>query len=63
MTILGPLNLPSEIPNHASQLYAKNIATFLLALVKEGKLQLDLEDEIVRETLVAREGQVVRPAV
>jgi NAD(P) transhydrogenase subunit alpha len=60
VTILGPLNLPAEVPNHASQLYAKNIATFLLALVKDGKLQIDLEDQIVRETLVAREGQVVR---
>ncbi len=61
--ILGPLNLPSEIPNHASQLYAKNIVTFLLAMVKEGKLALDLEDEIIRETLVAREGAVANAAV
>jgi NAD(P) transhydrogenase subunit alpha len=63
VTILGPLNLPAEVPNHASQLYAKNIATFLLALVKDGKLQIDLEDQIVRETLVAREGQVLQPTV
>jgi NAD(P) transhydrogenase subunit alpha len=58
VSILGPLNLPAEVPNHASQLYAKNIATFLLTLVKDGKLQIDVGDEIVRETLVAREGQV-----
>ncbi|MGA2064304.1 MAG: Re/Si-specific NAD(P)(+) transhydrogenase subunit alpha [Thermoguttaceae bacterium] len=63
VSILGPLNLPAEVPNHASQLYAKNIATFLLALVKDGKLQIDLEDQIVRETLVAREGGVVGAAV
>jgi len=63
VTILGPLNLPAEVPNHASQLYAKNIATFLLALVKDGKLQIDLEDQIIRETLVAREGQVPNAAV
>ena len=59
VTILGPLNLPSDIPNHASQLYAKNITNFLLALVKDGKLSVDMEDEIVRGTLVARDGQAV----
>ena len=62
MTILGPLNLPSDIPNHASQFYAKNITNFLLALVKDGKLTLDLEDGIVRGTLVARDGQAVGTA-
>ena len=61
VTILGPLNLPSEIPYHASQLYAKNITTFLLSLVREGKVQLDLEDEVVRGTLVARDGKTVPP--
>jgi NAD(P) transhydrogenase subunit alpha len=63
VTICGPLNLPAEVPYHASQLYAKNISTFLLSLVREGKLQLDMEDEIVRETLVARDGQIVQPSV
>jgi NAD(P) transhydrogenase subunit alpha len=63
VTVLGPLNLPAEVPYHASQLYAKNIATFLLALVREGQIQLDLGDEIVRETLVARDGQVVQANV
>jgi H+-translocating NAD(P) transhydrogenase subunit alpha len=60
VTVLGPLNLPSEVPYHASQLYAKNISTFLLSLVKEGQLKLDLEDEIVRQTLVARDGAACR---
>ena len=63
VTILGPLNLPSDIPYHASQLYAKNISTFLLSLIQEGKVQLNLEDEIVRDTLVARDGNVVNAAV
>lgn len=63
VTILGPLNLPSDIPYHASQLYAKNISTFLLSLLQEGKVQLNLEDEIVRDTLVARDGSVVNAAV
>jgi H+-translocating NAD(P) transhydrogenase subunit alpha len=62
VTILGPANLPAEVPYHASQLYAKNISTFLLALVKDGQIKLDLEDEVVRDTLVAREGRVVQRA-
>ena len=57
--ILGPLNLPSDVANHASQMYAKNISTFLLNLVKEKQLAINLEDEIIRDTLIARDGQVV----
>jgi H+-translocating NAD(P) transhydrogenase subunit alpha len=64
VTILGPLNLPSRAPFHASQMYAKNITTFLLHMVnKEGKLEIDPEDEIVRETLLTRDGEVVHPRV
>ena len=59
----GPLNLPSTIPYHASQMYAKNIATFLKYLIKDGKLALNREDEIVRETLVTHGGEVVHPRV
>ena len=58
VTILGPTNLPSEVPQHASQMYAKNLVTFLLLLTKEGKLDIDLKDEIVRDTLAAKDGQV-----
>jgi proton-translocating NAD(P)+ transhydrogenase subunit alpha len=61
--VLGPLNLPSTIPFHASQMYAKNIATFLKYLVKDGKLELNREDEIVRETLVTHGGQIVHEKV
>jgi NAD(P) transhydrogenase subunit alpha len=61
--ILGPVNLPSTIPYHASQMYGKNIATFLKHLIRDGQLALDLEDEIVRETLVTRDGDVVHPRV
>jgi len=57
--ILGPTNLPSEVPHHASQMYAKNISTFLLHLVKNGEVRLDLDDEIIRETLITRDGGVV----
>ena len=63
VAIIGPVNLPSTIPYHASQMYAKNISTFLLHLVKDGHLNLDMEDQIARETLVAREGEVVHPRV
>ena len=61
--IIGPLNLPSTIPYHASQMYAKNIATFLKYLVKDGRLHLNRDDEIVRETLVTHDGEVVHPRV
>jgi NAD(P) transhydrogenase subunit alpha len=63
VTVLGPTNLPAEAPYHASQMYAKNMTTFLATIVKEGKLQIDTSDEVVRETLVARDGQVVNPRV
>ena len=63
VTILGPTNLPAEVPFHASQLYAKNVVTFLTYLVKEGQLRLDADDEIVRETMVARGGQIVQARV
>ncbi len=63
VSVLGPTNLPAEAPFHASQMYAKNMTTFLATLIKDGKLQIDTSDEIVRETLVARDGQVVNPRV
>jgi NAD(P) transhydrogenase subunit alpha len=63
VSILGPLNLPSTVPYHASQMYAKNIATFLKYLIKDGKLTLDRQDEIVRETLVTLAGEVVHAKV
>ena len=59
VTIIGKYNLASTVPYHASQLYARNITNFLLHLVKDGKLQLNLQDEIVRETLVTQGGEVV----
>jgi NAD(P) transhydrogenase subunit alpha len=63
VTILGPLNVPSSVPYHASQLYAKNIVTFLLHLAKAGSISLDAGDEIVRETLLTREGAVAHARV
>jgi NAD(P) transhydrogenase subunit alpha len=63
VTILGPLNLPAMVPHHASQLYAKNISTFLLHLVRKGALEVNLADEITAGTLVTKEGKVVHPTV
>src|SRR5690606_27951860 len=51
VTILGPTNLPSTVPYHASQMYGKNITTFLLHLMHEGAVRIDTADEITRETL------------
>src|SRR5450432_985097 len=61
VTIIGWLNLASSVPHHASQMYARNLTTFLTLLVKEGKLQLNLKDDIIRETLVTQGGEVVNP--
>jgi NAD(P) transhydrogenase subunit alpha len=63
VTILGPTTLPSTVPYHASQMYARNVQTFLLHLVKDGKLTLDPADEITRETLVTRDGHIVHERV
>jgi NAD(P) transhydrogenase subunit alpha len=59
VTIFGPTNLPSTVPYHASQMYARNVATFVAHLMKDKVLALDMSDEITRETLVSRDGQVV----
>lgn len=63
VTVLGPLNLPASIPYHASQMYAKNVSTFLLHLVRDGEIVLDLTDEITRGTLAAHDGEVTHPRV
>ncbi len=63
VTILGPSNLPATVPYHASQMYAKNITTFLLHLTNDGRLDIDLEDEVTRETLVTRDGEIVHARV
>jgi NAD(P) transhydrogenase subunit alpha len=64
VTILGPTNLPSTVPYHASQMYARNIVTFLKHLVnKEGQLNIDTSDEITRESLITHNGEVVHPKI
>ena len=63
VTILGPLNLSAELPFDASQMYARNVASFLDHVLDDGTLALDTDDEIVRGALVAHGGQVVHPRV
>jgi NAD(P) transhydrogenase subunit alpha len=63
ITIIGRINLASTVPYHASSLYARNVTAFLLHLVKDGKLTVNLEDEITRETLLTTGGEVVNGRV
>jgi NAD(P) transhydrogenase subunit alpha len=61
--ILGPTNPASDIPQHASQMFGTNVTHFLVNLVKQGGIEANLDDEIVRETLVTRQGEVVHARV
>ncbi|MBI2153530.1 MAG: Re/Si-specific NAD(P)(+) transhydrogenase subunit alpha [Candidatus Rokubacteria bacterium] len=63
VTIIGPVNLASTVPYHASQMYARNLTAFFLHLARSGTVELNLEDEITRETLLTRGGEVVHPRV
>jgi len=63
VSIIGRVNLASTVPYHASQMYARNLTTFLQLLVKGGKLNLNLEDDIIRDTLLTRGGEIVQPRV
>ncbi len=56
--IIGPANLPSEIPVHASQMFSKNVETLLKELVTEGELSLDFSDEVVDGTCVSHDGEI-----
>jgi NAD(P) transhydrogenase subunit alpha len=63
VTIIGLINVASTVPYHASQMYARNLTAFLVHLVKDGRVRTDLDDEIIRETLLTRDGQVVNARV
>ncbi|HXO04167.1 MAG TPA: Re/Si-specific NAD(P)(+) transhydrogenase subunit alpha [Candidatus Sulfotelmatobacter sp.] len=63
VSIIGWINIAGRVPYHASQLYGRNLSAFLLHLVQEGKLRLNLGDEIIRSTLVTRQGEIVNPRV
>ncbi|MBV9341201.1 MAG: NAD(P) transhydrogenase subunit alpha [Acidobacteria bacterium] len=63
VTIIGPVNLASGAPYHASQMYARNLTSFLTNLIKDGKLRPPETDEIIRETLLTQGGEVVNARV
>jgi NAD(P) transhydrogenase subunit alpha len=63
VTIIGWFNLASSVPYHSSQMYARNLSAFLLYLVQDGKIKLNLEDEIIRSTLLTQGGEVVNGRV
>jgi NAD(P) transhydrogenase subunit alpha len=63
VTIIGPINLPSSMPVHGSQMYAKNVATLLQYMVKDGNLQLNFEDDIIGSTCVTHAGEILNQRV
>ena len=62
VTIVGPLNLPSSMPTHASQMYARNMLNFINHIVKDGEIIIDTEDEITKGCLITRDGEIVHEA-
>ena len=63
VTIIGPINIASTVPFHASQMYARTVTNYLMHLCKDGRVELNLDDELTRGPLVTREGQVVHEVV
>jgi NAD(P) transhydrogenase subunit alpha len=63
VTVMGPFNLPSTVPYHASQMFSKNLLSFFQNMVKGGKIELNLEDEIIRDTMITKGGEVVSPRI
>ena len=61
--VMGPLNVPSMVPFHASQMYSSNVSAFVKLLFKDGALNIDQEDEIIRETLVTHDSKVIHARV
>ncbi len=61
--ILGPLNLPSDLPRDSSQLFSRNVTNFLKLMIEDGRLDIDLEDEILKETLLFKEGELVNERI
>jgi NAD(P) transhydrogenase subunit alpha len=63
VTIIGEYNLAASVPYHASQMYARNVSAFLQLLAKDGNVQLNMKDEIIRETLLTHDGEIVNARV
>jgi NAD(P) transhydrogenase subunit alpha len=63
VTIMGPLNLPATVPGHASQLYSRNLTSFMALINDKGNLKIDMNDDILKGACVAYEGGSVHPKV
>jgi NAD(P) transhydrogenase subunit alpha len=63
VVILGPTNLPADVPYHASQMFSGNVTRLLIELIEDESLKIDLDDEIVQSTLVAHDGAVCHPRI
>ncbi len=63
VTIIGQINIAGSVPYHASQMYAKNLTTYLTYMAKDGKLQMNMQDDIMRDTLVTSGGEIVNGRV
>jgi NAD(P) transhydrogenase subunit alpha len=63
VTIAGPLNVPGTVPNHASELYAKNLLNMLGLMIKDSAIHIDLEDQIIKDSLITHAGDIVNAAV
>ena len=63
VTIIGKINVASSVPYHASQMYARNLTAFLVHLLKDGRVRLNQDDEIIHDTLVTQDGEIVNERV
>jgi H+-translocating NAD(P) transhydrogenase subunit alpha len=63
VVVLGPMNLPATVAHHASQMFSRNVTAFLTLLKKNGLPAIDTQDEIVRDTLITRDGQVLNAQI
>jgi len=63
VTVIGPLNIPSAVPYHSSQMYARNVMAFVQNFVGKGAINLSVDDEIIRDTMATRDGVVVSDRV
>ncbi|HEQ97935.1 MAG TPA: Re/Si-specific NAD(P)(+) transhydrogenase subunit alpha [candidate division Zixibacteria bacterium] len=63
VTIIGPINLPATIPRHASQMYSRNLLAFVKNLMKDGNIDLERDDEVIRESMIVNGGEVVNQRV
>jgi len=61
--IYGPINVPSTVSNHASELYAKNLLNLLELLIQEGQININLEDEVINDSLLTHDGKIHHPVL